>query len=196
VGSDHGADTDFILEAENGNSVETFGQMVRANDLQRVERRNRILRLRRQGFTYDDISQALASGADDGEAFEVSPQSCQRAVVQYIAELSEEDVESVQVLRHIDNERLERLFKSLELDRRDPDGRVRVSAARAQLKVLERHSKLNGLDAPEVKRIEGDVNHHVVADPDHVQRVDEGFRRRHGGDVLELPVPENAREVK
>lgn len=190
----HTAESDYRAEIEAPPEAESFGQMVRADNLQRVERRNRILRLRRLGFTYDQTSEALAKGEDGGEPFEISPGSCSRIVNAYIEELTEEDAETVETLRQITHERLERMFKRLETDTHAADPKVRVAAFREQQRVLERMAKLHGLDAPQVHRHEGDVSHHVVADSEGVGKVEDSFARRHGR-VLELPAP-HAREVK
>lgn len=184
--------TDYM--AEDGDRRESFGQMVRSNDLLRVERRNRILKLRRQGFTYDQMSEALAEGADGGEPFEITASGCQSAVTRYVDELRREDAESVEVVKHIENERLERMFKRLELDASKDDPAVRSRAIRSQLKVMERRAKLLGLDEPAQLDVSGTVNHQLVADPDHVRQVDSSFSERHGGAVLELPVGDGARE--
>lgn len=189
----HTAESDYRLETEGEREVESFGQMVRANNLERIERRNRVLRLRRLGFTYDQISEALAKGEDDGAPVEISPGHCSRIVNHYIEELTEEDAETVETLRQIAHERLERMHKRLESDTHAQDPKVRVAAFREQLRVLERLAKLHGLDAPQVHRHEGDVSHHLVADREDVGKVDGSFARRHGR-VLELPSP-NAREV-
>lgn len=191
----HTAESDYLLETETGVAVETPDQLERANNLAHIERRNRILRLRRLGFTADAISEALARGDDEMEPFEISPRQINRVINDYMEELTTEDAETVETLRQIAHERLERMFKRLETDTHDRDGRVRTAAYREQLKVIDRMAKLHGLDAPQVHRHEGDVNHHVVANGTDVKRVEDSFARRHGGPVLELPTPDAAREV-
>lgn len=180
-------DSDYIIETEAGTEVETVQQAHKANNLVRVERRNRILSLRRMGFTYDQISAACAKGDEDHEPFEITPRGCQEAVVRYVNSLTKDDTESIEVIRHIENERLERMFKRLEADTHSTNPKVRVGAIRAQIRVMERHARMNGLDAATKVDVSGGIDHRLVADPKHVRAVDEAFRRRHGGGVIELP---------
>lgn len=182
------AQTDYLVEDEEVNGpAETFGQVVRATDLQRIERRNRILALRRDGFTYDAISLTLAQGGDGKEPFEITPSGVGAAIRSYVADLAGEDRESATELRAIDNERLERMFKRLELDARSTDPKTREKAIAQQLRILERHAKLNGLDAPTVHRHEGTVAVETLANPDHVAKVDAEFKERFGKADFELP---------
>lgn len=179
------AETDYL--AEDGSQKESLGQLVRANKLWRVEKRSRIMRLRRQGFTADQISATLAKGEDEPGAapIEITPDGVVQAINRYVTALTETAKETAEAIRVIDNERLEQMYRRLELDAHDSDPKVRIAARRAQLKVLERHARMNGLDAP--TRIEGQVDHHFVADPKHVAAVDASFAKRHGGEVIELP---------
>jgi DNA-binding transcriptional MerR regulator len=186
------AETDYITET--GQEVESLGQLVKANNLLRIEKRNRILTLRRQGFTPDQISEHLAKGDDDKPPFDITPSGVSSAINRYVRDLTEEDRETVDALRLIDNERLEAMFRRLELDARSTDSDVKVKAVRAQLRILERHAKLNGLDAPVQHQIKGNVDHHLIADRRAVAQVDESFRRRHGGKVIELPAGDVSEE--
>jgi len=184
-----GATTDYLTGPDNARNdeAESYGQLIRSKQLGRAERRNRVLKLRRDGFTYDQISLALAQGADGKEPFEMSPAGCRGAVNAYLADLQGEDRETVADLRLIDNERLERMFQRLELDARSTDPKVREKAIGQQIRILERHARLNGLDAPQVHRHEGKVAIEALANPDHVAKIDQEFRERFGSADYELP---------
>lgn len=189
------ADTDYGLETAGGTPVETKAQLMRAESLETTERRNRILKLRRQGFTHEAIAKIISEGEDEGPAMPVGHTTVHRIITAYVAELVQENAENADVLRQIDNERLETMYRRLEQDALSTDPAVRRGAILAQVKILQRHARLNGLDQPEVVRHEGDVDHHVVASPEHVRAVDESFARRHGGKVIDLPAGD-AREVE
>jgi hypothetical protein len=173
---------------------ETYPAIVRARNIKRVEKRNRVLRLRRDGLTYDQISEALTKGTDGGPPDAITERGAASAVAQYVAELLSEDSETAEVLRQIDGERLERMFSRLEADlmRAGEDRAERRAIIHSQIRILERAAKLNGLDAP--TKVEGkvEVNVRAVADPIHVRAVDASYSERFG--VIELPVPEGARE--
>lgn len=190
--SRHGAETDYVMETAHGQPVESTAQLVRAENLSHVELRSRVLSLRRQGFAYDHIAEAITKGDDGKEPTPCSPSHAQRIVTNYVASLAEQDAESVEVIRQIENERLEKMHRRLELEILKADSTKEVVAAtRTQLRVAERRAKLNGLDAPTKLDVSGNVDHHLIADGDHVKRVDESFAKRHGKPVLALPAPAN-----
>jgi DNA-binding transcriptional MerR regulator len=196
-------ETDALYEAErlelptthDGRPVESFDRLVRSRDLERVEVRNRILKLRRQGFSSRDISMILLRGQDQGPSVEISERQVRTRLSTYVAELRAEDTENADVLREIDTERLQLMFRRLEADASSEDPMVKRQAILAQLRVLERFARLHGLDQTKLT-VEGDVNHNLIADPKHVAAVDEAFRKRHGGKVIELPASDVAEEVE
>lgn len=177
------AETDYL---EPTGDPETFGAVVRADSLQRKERRHRILELRRKGFTHSAISELLAKGEDGKPPFEITPSGVGSAISAYLKELAEADGETVDELRVLENERLDNMFRRLELDAVSKNPRTKVAAIRAQLKVMERKAKLNGLDAP--TKVEGkiNVNHTAIADPKLVQAAEQEWREKYG-DAIELP---------
>lgn len=188
--SKHGTESDYLvaLDAEaQGVPVESRTAQIRRMSLVRAERRNRVLNLRRAGFTYDAISTALAKGEDGGEAFEISAQAAGQMVARYMAELAEVDAESAEELRRLDNERLETMFRRLEMDARSSEPKVRERAIRLQVGILERRAKLNGLDAAKVVEGKLDVNVHAIGHTDHVRVVDAEFARRSGRKPIALP---------
>lgn len=183
------AETDYQLP-----EPETFGQRVRQKNLARVERRNRIIRLRRMGLTPEQISAALADPDDpDTPPIEITPNGVRSAIRAYVDELRAEDLENVEVVRQLEVERLDRMHARLEEDVRAKDSRTRHRAIGLQLKVMERRAKMLGVDAPQEHRIKGQVDVVAVADPEHVKRVDSEFRERFdyelpAGDVSEEPI--------
>lgn len=184
--------TDYMLELDGEDAEkadpESFGQLVRQNNLDRVERRVRILKLRRDGLTSDQISLALARGDDGKPPFTITPKGVGSAITSYVRELNEEARETAEELRVIDNERLERMFSRLEIQYHSTkDANVKARIVAQQLKVLERHAKLNGLDAPTRHEHSGSVNVSSVADREHVAKVDKEFRDRFGKADFELP---------
>lgn len=186
------ATTDYLVaDDEPTAGPESHGQVVRSESLARIENRNRILKLRRDGLTIDQISEQLAKGADGKEPYEISAQGVAAAISHYVRALTRDSTESAEELRHIDGERLERMFSRLELayltaDAKDVKTRTQIIAM--QLKVLERNAKLHGLDAP--TKVEGNLNVNVngLTDANHVRKVEDAFARRHGA-VIDLPGP-------
>lgn len=192
------AETDYIYETEGGLQVESKAQLFRADEIERQEFRHRLLQLRRQGFPYDQIAQIVSKGDDDKPPRQIGAEQVRRHVVRYLDDLRAEDTETVEALRQIDNDRLEAMFRRFEIDARitgKENADLRRRAMLAQLRILERHAKLNGLDPPTQIEVGGAVDHHLVASPEHVAAVDRSFRERHGGNVIELPAG-HVREVE
>lgn len=167
--------------------------------LVRFERRSRVLKLRRDGFTYDQIALALSRGDDGKEPFEITPSSIGRMVQSYVAELQTEDAETISELRQIAHERLERMFRRLEteismLGSSPEDRKQKERLISQQIKVVDRQAKLHGMDAPIKHEHGGTVNVLALADPDHVRQVDTEFRDRFGKADFELP-PGDVEEV-
>lgn len=191
------AETDYQVP-----EPESFAQHVRQSNLARVERRNRIIRLRRMGLTPEQISMALADPEDpDTPPIEMTPSGVRSAIRAYVDELRQEDLENVEVVRQLEVERLDRMHARLEEDVRAKDSKTRHRAIGLQLRVMERRARLSGLDAPTEHRIKGQVDVVAVADPEHVKQIDSEFRGRFdyelpAGDVteesLDEPEPANA----
>jgi len=197
MSGDYRTRTDYALELERPTEasvvIESREAESKSGALVLAERRSRILKLRRQGFTYDAMAEILLKGEDGGEPIEgINPKTCQRAVATYVRELADQSEEDAEVLRQIDNERLATMFRRLEQDTLSGDEKIKARAIQTQLRILERHAKLNGLDAP--TKVDVGVEHRLVADPKHVREVDESFARRHNA-TIRLPAGD-AREVK
>ena len=119
-----------------------------------AERQAEALRLRRDGLSYSEIATRLGY-ADKATAY--------NAIRAALKEITREPAEEV---KKLELERLDKLFAesmaivesapvkevdddgNLDLDAFDESQRVRLDAIRTALKVSERRSKLEGLDAP------------------------------------------------
>ena len=166
----------------------------RVHNLADVEKRHRILKLRRDGFTYDQIALALSRGDDGKPPIEISPNSISYHVRTYVADLHNEDAETVAEFRQIAHERLERTYRRLETDILQApntiEGRkIKERLIGQQLKVIERQAKLHGLDAPTRHEHSGSVNIFALANPEHVEKVDAEFRQRFGNGKAPLELP-------
>lgn len=186
------AETDYLAEQEEDREYESTGQIVRAEMINRLERRNRVLKLRRDGLTYDQISLALSRGDDGKEPFDIAPRSIGGIVNRYVEELASEDKENAETLRQLHHERLERMFSRLEIARavaaQKKDAKTEERCLGDQLRVLERQAKLHGLDAPVKHDHRGRVDFFHLADPSHVKQVEAEWADRFGsGDAPALP---------
>jgi DNA-binding transcriptional MerR regulator len=151
------------------------------NELERAERRHRIVRLRKRGMSYEQIAQMLAKGEDGGEPWKVARDTVRTIVHRYLDALAHEDSETVEQLRQMENERLDELLLAFGPDARRGD----VKAANVVLRVAERRAKMNGLDAP-VKHehdVRGSLLKELGTDPGEVEREREAWRHAALGDV-------------
>jgi hypothetical protein len=191
------AKTDYVLDSDPDEVLEpeepTAGPdsrhaMMRRSDIEVVEQRNRILKLRRDGLTADQIQLALAEGRDGKEPWMISPSSIKARIRRYVVDLTEADTDTALVLREIANDRLERMFSRLEIAYAQAEGdpAERRQALLAQLKVIEVHSKLNGLNMPERVEVGLNVNVSSLAHPDHVAKIEREWAPR---GRLGLPSP-------
>lgn len=156
------AKTDYLMDVS---PPETLAAEVRSDIIQSREKRNLIVRLRRMGLSYEQISDAI--DRDPEADFTVAPQTAHKIVTNYLERLAGEDAESVDVVRELENQRLDHMQKSLA----EKVNKGSVPAIKASLQIMERRAKLNGLDAMEVKGLIGAfANVGDVADP---QKVDE-----------------------
>jgi DNA-binding transcriptional MerR regulator len=178
-------------DTEPTSDQETLGAIVRADKFRTSERRNRVLRLRRDGFTYEQIAEAITKGQDGKDPDELTPVGASSIVQNYVTRLAEQDADTITVLRQIDNERLERMFRRLEAALLEAETvKEKDMIVARQLRVLERKAKLNGLDAPQRHEIAGRVNVEMLANPDHVAKVDQEFAKRFDHDLPAADVVE------
>src|SRR5262245_59512569 len=176
-------------EAETDYEWESIGQETRGESLARVERRNRVIRLRRMGLTYEQISETL--GKDESNPMTVTSQQAYRLVTTYLERMATEDRESVEQLRELENLRLDSMQKSLEVKVQQGN----VPAIKAALGVMERRTRLNGLDRPELKVFIGAFAHVTdVADPATVEKIADGFQAAFSNHGIEAPAIEGTAE--
>jgi DNA-binding transcriptional MerR regulator len=161
--------------------------------LDQVERRRRIITLRKRGMTYEQIADVLAEGRDGGEPIKVTWNHVAHLVKRYLNNVDREGTESIEELRVLENERLDELLATWGPRARDGDAR----AANVVLRLMERRAKMNGLDA--AQRIEhshsGSVLHELGADPDEVKRQREAFQTAFADQGLDDVVDAACREV-
>lgn len=184
------AESDYLLEQS---TPETLGQEVRSDIILRREKRSLVLRLRRMGLTYEQISDAVRRDAET--EFEVTAQGARQIVHRYLEELATQDRESLDQLRELENLRLDHMQKSLA----EKIEKASVPAIKTALQIMERRAKLNGLDAPEVKALVGAFAHsHEIADEevvnDMTQAFVSAFTRRGLPSAPSEAVPTNGRE--
>lgn len=186
-------DSDYRLELTEPETPESFGQHVRSSNLRSVEKRNRILRLRRMGLNHEQIAEALA---DEDPPIEITPKGVLHAIRRYVEELLAEDVENAEVVRQLEVERLDAMFARVEADVRAGDPHLRQKAIRTQLSIMERRARLLGLDAAQKIEHTGQIEAAAIARPEHVRQIEAEFAGRFdfelpAGEVEELPEQEN-----
>lgn len=111
-----------------------------ARSIAALERRRTALELRKRGFAYSEIADHLG----------VTRQAVHQMVKKGIAEILDETRESAEEVRTLELERLDRMFMRLykEAMPSHPDAIVNHKAIETMLKIMDRRSKLMGLDAP------------------------------------------------
>lgn len=178
-------------EAETDYQLDSIGAETRSGTLVRVERRNRVIRLRRMGLTYEQIEQALAK--DEENPMTISAVACRNIVHNYLEKMSSEDRESLDQLRELENLRLDNMQKSLESKVQSGN----VPAIKASLGIMERRARLNGLDRPELKGIIGAFAHVTdAADPEKVKQIEDSFQAAFGAHGIEAPAIEGNGKAK
>lgn len=108
-----------------------------------VERRAQAVALRRDGKSYARI----------GEIMGVTRQTAWSLVTRALLDRRAELNESVDDLRDLDNERLNKMLRVLFKKFDDPRNEDPERTVTAILRTMERHAALNGLDAPKDFRI-------------------------------------------
>ncbi|WP_448333476.1 hypothetical protein [Streptomyces sp. DSM 41534] len=102
-----------------------------------AERRTKLIKLRRQGISFDD-ERILALGYSTRGA-------ASKDLIRALKERRDEQAAEISVYRQEENERLDALLEAhwpAAVETRDP------KAAELVLKLIDRRAKLNGLDAP------------------------------------------------
>lgn len=175
-------ETDFKADPERSGTQQ----------LAAVERRHHILGLRRRGMSYQQISdtlcnrEALSQAGLDWEPIQVSAQSCSQIVKRYLHALESEMMETRDELRLLENERLDELLRTW-LPRTKDKGADGARAAAIVLRLMQRRSKLNGLDAPTRVDVNhtGSILHELGVDPEELERQRQSFVTAFGGELPE-----------
>jgi len=112
--------------------------------LQRAEHRSRILTLVRNGASAEQVSELLRDGSPP---VDVTPQEVQRFVKGYLNKIHTEDALTIEELRVLENERLDRLWQQLAATVRNADGTPNLKVIDRMTRLSERRSKMNGMEA-------------------------------------------------
>ena len=151
-----------------------------------VERKQRIVGLRRRGMTYEQIAEVVSTGADGAEPHGITKSGVAALVKRYLSEVDREASETVEELRALENERLDELLAKWGPLARQGDRH----AAAIVLRISERRAKMNGLDAAQKVEhdVTGSVLHELGVDPDELARQREAFASAFGEDIPEADV--------
>lgn len=139
-----------------------------ALQLNRTEHRNRVLTLIRNGASAEQVSELLATG---DPPLEVTEQQVKNFVKRYLNRIHTEDALTIEELRALENERLDRLWSQLAAAARLADGTPNLKVIDRMTRLSERRSKMNGFEA--AQRHEHVVYDGLAAlglDPDLVER--------------------------
>lgn len=110
------------------------GGRVSPKSLERLERTERAVELRRRGFTYREIARELR----------VTLKAAHKLVTDAFKATQRHAREATEELKQLQDERLESMYRSLAARIEKGDAR----AIEVGIKLLERQSRLHGLDAP------------------------------------------------
>lgn len=143
--------------------------------LQRIETDARVMRSRRLGQTYEQISAALRRGDDDYPPLDVSPSDVAKVARAYLKRQAEESAESAMELRQLELERLDgltRRWQPVAEDTRPDNTANAAQASRIMLQVSKRRAELAGLDAPKQVdvRVTGNILHELEASNEDLER--------------------------
>jgi hypothetical protein len=112
--------------------------------LQRAEHRNRILGLIRNGASPEQVVEMLATGQPP---LEVTEAEIKRFVKSYLNKIHTEDALTIEEMRVLENERLDRLWQQLAAQARNADGSPNLKVVDRLTRLSERRSKMNGFEA-------------------------------------------------
>lgn len=110
-------------------------------DIEVAKKRLQALRLREAGITYRRIAEELG----------IAVSWAYQLVTDALKDLNEAAAETAAQVRVIEGNRLDNMWRKLEAEQLNPDGTekpVNISIMMAQLEVMKRRAKLQGLDAP------------------------------------------------
>lgn len=129
--------------------------------------------LRRAGASYQQIAEAL----------DVSTTMAHRYVKQALEAMREETRETAEDVRQLELARLDEMLSRLWPKVTEGD----MKAYDRALRIMERRSKLLGLDAPKRHHHEGSVDHELQISKADVDELEETWRRSIDGEAVEIP---------
>jgi len=112
--------------------------------LQRTEYRNRVLTMVRNGASAEQVVELLAAGQPP---LEVTEQAIKQFVKKYLNKIHTEDALTIEEMRVLENERLDRLWTQLANVARNEDGSPNLKVIDRMTRLSERRSKMNGFEA-------------------------------------------------
>lgn len=144
-----------------------------ASRLIAAERRRKALALRRAGATYDQIAEAL----------EVSVARARSYVDEAIEAINKEIGESAAEVRTIEAERLDEMMRILWPKVREGN----LKAMDRVMRIMERRSRLLGLDAPQEHHHSGEVQHQLGVERADVAELERVWNDTVDADATEIP---------
>ncbi len=127
-----------------------------AENLTKLERDRLILQLRRDGMSYDEISQDPRVG--------IGANSCYRVVKDWLDQTAAECTEAAHEIIQIESARLDKMLCILQFKIEEGN----IGAIETALKIQERRARLHGLDKPE--KVEQTVRFENMSDTELIQR--------------------------
>ena len=112
------------------------------DQLEKVEVRNRVLTLVRNGATSTQVAEVLAESG-----ITVSPASVTSMVKKYLDRVHTEDALTLEQMRVMENERLDALWRSLTARLHDAEGNINLKIVDRLTRLSERRSRMNGIEA-------------------------------------------------
>lgn len=152
-----------------------------------VEARSRILRLIRNGASAEQAAEILSRGDNNFQPYDVGPQTVRKMVKDHLENLHREDAITLEELRVLENQRLDHLYAQVmkEMNVLNELGEVvgtNMKAVDRLVKISERRSKMNGLDAPKKLVHELQGLRALGIEEEHQRRADEAWRQSGGVD--------------
>jgi hypothetical protein len=136
--------------------------------LEKVEHRNRILRLVRDGATAEQVAELLATGSPP---IEVTPGEVSRLVKRYLDRIHTEDALTIEQMRTMENQRLDALWRQLMGEVRDAEGKVNLRIVDRLTRLSERRAKMNGFEAAQRhEHFIGNALAQLGLEAEHVER--------------------------
>ncbi len=156
-----------------------------------AEHRNRILTLIRNGASAEQTAELLQA-----DGIDITQEGVKSFVKRYLNKIHTEDALTIEELRVLENERLDRLWSQLAAAARNADGTPNLKVIDRMTRLSERRSKMNGFEA--AKRHEHVVYDGLAAlglDPELVERGRQAWIDSTGEDPADGIIESTAEEV-